>query len=249
MVKNLSKYIIFAIPFCLLVAFTFTNTASAAKTDDGFIYEVKNNKVIITGYDGYEWDEVISSLKIPNKIDGKKVVNVKRSTFNDVFGAATIKKIICSDYMTNVNVDNLAPLFLSEITLGKYTKTFNQYGQYRGNFTMLKKVNLAKGSKYLKKLRGGIYSKDKKVLYAYPSAAKKAFKVSSKTKKLAPYAFFCSYAKYVKLPKGVKSLDKKAFYGYAVFSKGVVKVPGNEYKRYKKWFAKQKAKYVKVQGY
>ena len=203
----------------LLLTLCFCGTAQA---DSDYEYTVKDNKVTITKYNGYEWDKTIEELIIPNKINGMKVVGVKKGAFNDIFGAMIIKNVVCSDYMTKVNMKSFAPLFVDGITLGKYTKSFVQAADYRGEITELKKIKLPKKAKYLKMKKGGVYSKNGKTLFAVPALKKGTFKIAKGTKKISDYAFYCSRLDKVVVPKSVKKISKTAFKGFGIFGKGKI---------------------------
>ncbi len=68
----------------LLCAFSFS-LPSFALSYNGFTYEIINEKVLITGYDGAE-----TKLTIPAEIDGKSVVKIENNAFKDNKNLASV---------------------------------------------------------------------------------------------------------------------------------------------------------------
>ena len=74
MKKVISTILCIVILFCV-----FTSaTPSFALSYNGFAYEIVNEKVVITGYDGAE-----VKLTIPTEIDGKSVIKIENNAFKD----------------------------------------------------------------------------------------------------------------------------------------------------------------------
>lgn len=74
MKKVISTILCIVILFCI-----FTSaTPSFALSYNGFAYEIVNEKVVITGYDGAE-----AKLTIPAQIDSKSVIKIENNAFKD----------------------------------------------------------------------------------------------------------------------------------------------------------------------
>jgi len=228
MVKKIKKIaaLILCIVLCLpCIAVNADETEETVYQYGYFYYTVKDNKITIVNYTSGNWRNphtAFTELVIPSKIDGMKVVDVKPGAFWDLIMSndKTVTSIVCSDYMTKVNMNmfNEIGYDIKKITLGKHTKKFNQYGKYyrHGQFK-LEEVVVPEGNKYLKVVNGAVYSKDGTILWAFPAGRDQAsFRVSSNTATIAKYAFTGQtggYVKTVTLPAGITTVQKNAFYG------------------------------------
>lgn len=266
MVKKL--YIHWMLPTIIMVLLLLTIATNNCFADEElrtyghFRYVVNNNEITIKDY-GYDYlsnpyEDELLTIRIPSVIDGIHVTRVSKEIFfplNQEGVAYKIKNIICSDYMSNVCLDDfesLATLTLDSITLGKYTKTVDNYNMdQEGNNLMIKKIIVPKDAVYIKGAKNGaVYSKNGEILYAVPNMKKGRLTVSSKTRTIYKHAFYDSSLDTVKLPESIIKLYRSSFKYYAVFGKGVVKVPKKKKKWYRKYFSKSRyTKYVKVRGY
>ena len=241
-------------------------TETESLKQDWFTYKVDDNGVTIIGsridlpynYFKKNYPDV---LTIPNKVNGVKVVAAEPHMFVEnpyecPVGSKTIK---CSDYMTTVNMDSFSDLFNygaeKTIILGKYTRHFNQFnvtGSYEESF-FFNEIKVPKKAAYLKAAKNGaVYTKDGKVLVAYPSNhRRKSLKVSSSTVEIEDYAFCEAKIETITLPKSVKKVSVHAFenfmpsyyddfYNGGSSRKAVVKVPKSKLKYYKKVFGNTK---------
>ena len=77
----------------LLCIFSF-NLSSFALSYNGFSYEIKNEKVIITGYSGSE-----QNITIPAQINGKTVIKIENNAFKD---NTNLTSIIISDGVEDI---------------------------------------------------------------------------------------------------------------------------------------------------
>ena len=245
--------------------FALTKAAYAGEeilTYEHFRYTVNNNEITIVdyGYDLWENGEenTLETIVIPSHINNMKVTKVSDHIFAPICanGGYRVKNLICSDYMHNVSMSDYEAFTaqtLDSITLGKYTKTFDNYNMdSEGNTIKLVKISVPSNAKYLKVARNGaLYSNDGSILYAVPNEKKGKFVVSSKTKTIYKHAFYESALDTVKLPKGINKLYRSSFKWYGVMGKGVLKVPQKKYKWYRRYFSKNKkaTKNISVRTY
>ena len=231
-----------------------------------FKYTVKDNKITIMYIFMNNADSLIDgTLIIPSKINGMKVVAVNKNAavwIIDDNVIYKIRKIVCSNYMTTVDMMSFYPIeSLQEIVLGKYTKRFNTIlRDYEQDEYILFKITVPKDAKYLKTVKGALYSKDGTILFRTPKVSKKgpkydnwkSFRVSSKVRRIYKYTFLCNAQKVIRLGGNIRKIDKGAFKN----SGGLLfKVPKNKVKKYKKLIKKAggtlgKTKWqIRVKGY
>ena len=241
-----------AVAITVMMILTSVRVMAGEEYSSGnFVYEVKDNKVVICGYEPTGiYPDRLKTLVIPSWIDGKKVIGVKRGAISDA--DVIMDNVVCSDHMATVDVTsfNVKRWKGLSITFGKYTKRYinNVLNEYR--FLETRSFKVPKGAKYLKVAKDkGLYSKDGKTLFAVPSCMSGKFIVPKKTKRIYQYAFCNSYLKMIKLPKGIKSIGYSALFSEHI-EKLTVKVPRKELKRYTKYFRKlQTFPPVKVKRY
>ena len=245
------QFIVLSVMMLMLLATTVVNAGEVLEHGK-FRYRVIDNKVEICGYEELSKPEVLKTLIIPSKIDGKKVVRVKKAAIN--YNNVVPDNIVCSDYMSTVDLMSFgesAPGWKGlAITLGKYTKRFINYGAYEENLTETRKFKVPKDAKYLKVTKnGGLYSKDGKILYAVPTKKTGKFTISKRTKHIYKYALYGSYLKKLIIPKGIKKIGKGGIniLGGENGKKSIVLVPHNEIKKYKKIYKKDFT--IELKGY
>lgn len=261
--RRFMSVIIMMIMTFLLIGFSHIYADEELYRYGSFTYRIENNEVVIHEYDPKE-KNTLTTIVIPDVIEGMKVVDVDDYAFETYFsGAEKVKKIKCSAYMKNVRMMSFTWLSkLDRIRLGKYTESFDPENNCRGNVTRVAEVIVPKGNRYLKTAKnGGLYSKDGKTLYFVPNLKKGRFTVSSKTETIYKNAFYYSKLKKVKLKKKIKKIQKNAFCAFDVSLhsyeernwKGVKKicVPSSRYKRFKRMLkrAKTPTDRVKVVAY
>ena len=242
------QFIVLSVMMLMLLATTVVNAGEVLEHGK-FRYRVIDNKVEICGYEELSKPEVLKTLIIPSKIDGKKVVRVKKAAIN--YNNVVPDNIVCSDYMSTVDLMSFgesAPGWKGlAITLGKYTKRFLNYNVYEENTTETRKFKVPKDAKYLKVTKnGGLYSKDGKILYAVPTKKKGKFTISKRTNHIYKHVFWGSCLTWIKIPKGIDTIGKRAFnMGGFNGQMTTLLVPFNEEKRYKKMFKKHINKVIK----
>ena len=275
--KNIIMIVVRLSLVCLLAALVMVNGSfifAEGNTDEifsyvengiSFSYTVKDNKITIHYIIMNSADSLTDgTLVIPSKIDDMKVVAVNKNAafWIDDNVIYKIRKIICSNYMTTVDMMSFYPIeSLQEIVLGKYTKRFiTILRDYEKDNYILFNITVPKDAKYLKTVKGALYSKDGTILFRTPKVSVKgdkydnwkSFRVSSKVRRIYKYTFLYNAQKVIRLGGNIRKIDKGAFKN----SGGLLfKVPKNKVKKYKKLIKKAggtlgKTKWqIRVKGY
>ena len=271
--KKNCRYFLYILCFTfLLIGVTDCNSCKVFGSKllqyDWFNYKVDDNGITIISArtdipEDYYYNNYPKVLTIPNKINGIKVVSAKPHLFKEgeyeysdhPTGFTTIK---CSDYMETVNLESFAEALYgfdsieTTIILGKYTRHFNQHNTTApwGNSYYFDTIKVPKNAAYLKAAKNGaVYTKDGKVLVAYPSKhRRKSLKISSNTIEIEDYAFDQAVIDTITFPKSVKKISVHAFEGFGpgyygntpTYHDGIVRVPKSKLKYYKKVFRNTK---------
>ena len=194
-------------------------------SDDGqWEYKVlPGNTAAITYYYGKS-----SSVSIPARVDGLKVTCIKSLSGMRRYDGAkpAVKKITIPKTVTKIG-------YYSDFTeadwknhgvrtdmKGIYKNTVNVFnvvgrevdkGSYYQFLPSLKSINVAKGNKKFKSVKGVLFNKKGTRLLAYPNAKSGKYKIPKKVKSVAPYAFEDATAKKVTTSKKMKRIDAYAF--------------------------------------
>ncbi len=169
-----------ALIMVLGAVFAFPASASSKKTYKKFEYFVKGNAAYIVSYSGKKTGEV----KIPEKINGKKVVEV-------------------------LYLELVANNKTTKITIPRYVKKVGN-----SDFYFKAKFSVDAKNKYLCSVNGMLISKNKKTLYIVPSESDNDIVVPNTVTKIMPYAFSACKGGYdmkVHLPKSLRIICNYAF--------------------------------------
>ena len=85
-----------------MIFFNVSVNADAAKKSGNFEYEADKNGITITDYTGKE-----KKIKIPEKINGKKVIEIDTTAFKK---NKTVRKIIMPDSVESIGYQTFAPV-------------------------------------------------------------------------------------------------------------------------------------------
>ena len=208
-----------------------------------FKYRVtENDEIVITNF-GHDLDGPWNKLVIPNKIDGKKVVGADKDIFYNPnwIDKDSVSIIVCSDYMRCVDMSSFNEVGeLTSIKLGKYTKRFNVLGyNFDGDRLLIGdyKIRIASDAKYLKVVKGALYSKDGSVLYRAPFTTRGhgedyvGYKALKNTKRIAKHAFSATPYRSLKLGRKITKIDRGVIQWSHI---NKIKVPAKLYKKYMK---------------
>ena len=91
--KRITKILLFTI-LILAMVFISNNSFATTGTYENLKYEITNNQVTITGYEGE-----ITNITIPGKIEGYPVTKIKDSAFSN---CKTLKSIIIPNSVTEI---------------------------------------------------------------------------------------------------------------------------------------------------
>ena len=244
---------------------TGVNTAKPTYTEytyGHFKYRVtENDEIVITNF-GHDLDGPWNKLVIPNKIDGKKVVGADKAIFYNPnwIDKDSVSIIVCSDYMRCVDMSSFEDVDeLTKIKLGKYTKKFNVLGYNYGGLICGYSIRISSDAKYLKVVRGALYSKDGSVLYRAPNTPRGhggdhvGYKALKNTKRIAKYAFSGTTYRSLKLGRKITKIDRGVIQRSGIDK---IKVPAKLYKKYmrileKSGMTKKRIKkfYIKIVKY
>lgn len=197
-----------------------------------FGYQIESDdSVTITDYECLaSGSHLIEKLVIPDKIDGKKVKRVDK-----IYGWDGLKEIVFSDYMTEVDMKSFrGAMDLKKVTLGKYTKRIKKFlPGYSCDHNPNYKIAVPSDAKYLKVVKGALYSKDETVLHASNHA--KNFIVLDSVTTIKRLAAFGHNTKTIKLGGKIKKIENSALSSGDI---EIIKVPKERVKRYKKLLQK-----------
>ena len=161
---------------------------------ENFTYDIKGKNVIITSLK----DDEMTSVKIPEKIEGKRVTAIGESAFS---GSANLKKVRMADSVKEIQ--NFAFLFCEELDDVQISSSVTKIGESAfSDCTSLTSV----------KIPGA-------VIEIGPSAfqgctALKSVGISDSVKIIGESAFMnCAEMKKIRIPDSVKSLGGSAFEG------------------------------------
>ena len=203
-----------------------------------FRYIVIENEVKIIDFgEDEKYTDDLEKIVIPDEVRGMKVTALGPDVFSPIeYNCGKIRCVVCPDNLECVDMDSFRSLDgLKTIVLGKNSKRFLARTDHRGNAVRFTTIKVPAGSRYLKTVRGALYSKDGKTLYSFPPGkSRKTFRISSKTETISRYAFYLSQIRKLTVPKGVKRIQKDAFLGFDVYGRKTVRVPSAEYRKYKK---------------
>ena len=228
-------------------------------SDDGqWRYKVlPGGAAAITGYYGNS-----SSVSIPARVDGLKVTYIKSLYGTYHYGGTTplVKKITIPKTVTKIGyyADFTAADWkdYSERTDMKsvYKDTVNVFdevgrevdkGSYDQFYPSLKSINVAKGNKKFKSVKGVLFNKKGTKLLAYPNAKSGKYKIPKKVKSVAPFAFENATAKKVTTSKKMKKIGAYTFANSEIkaisikgkvksIGKGAFNSAGNDNQKFKK---------------
>lgn len=217
---------------CIIILFcVFTSaTPSFALSYNGFSYEIENEKVVITGYDGAE-----TKLIIPAQIDSKSVIKIENNAFKD---NKNLTSVTISEGIEDIgesafeNCSSLSTISLPTtiVHIGKNAIYNTAYYNNKNNWK-LKRENTSGGNVSV----GGSGVQDtvqwEDILapvleYLYLGTAlieceyEGVYNIKQGTTIVADYAFAgCEKAKEITFPESLIAIGKYAFDGCVLLEK------------------------------
>ncbi len=170
---------------------------------DGHVCE---KTAVITGYKGKA-----ASVKIPSKINGKKVSGVSDDAF---YGYEKLKTVTLPDTISSLAYRAFGDCTsLESVNIPEKVKSIDPLAF--DNCHKLKKISVSKDNEYFSSNKSGvIFNKDKTSYLMYPSGKQKTtITIPDGVKTIEEKAFygFTNLAE-VKLPSGLKKINSSAFY-------------------------------------
>ena len=197
----------------------------ADEMKNGITYEHIGEKIVITGYTGDDAD-----VRIPEMIDGKYVSEIGEFAFyrtqvRNIMLPDCIEKIgenafYRAENLVGVNIpDGLTEIengvfsgcvALEEIIIPQNIKSIKS-GVF-GGCSAMKRIVVDKRNSRYKDVDGVLYTKDGKILVAYPNGrGAESYKVEDGTEEIMEFAFYCSDIKFAELPESVTKIGASAF--------------------------------------
>lgn len=178
---------------------------------DGIFYYVEKQ-------DGVAVIEVTAKKKLltlPEQVDGKQVTSLGLEKedgshyFFDLKGKA--RRLVIPDCVKEL-VDPSIPNTLQTIRLGKETRIVWKAGPLL-NGERLKSIEVSGKNPYYRSVDGVLYSRDGKILYAYPqNRSRKKYVLPASTREIFPFAFYCAGVRRVALNKKLRVIGDHAFH-------------------------------------
>lgn len=186
--------------------------ADAADTASGykFLFTVDNGTVTITGASGSG-----STLTVPEKIDGLKVVSIADNFFE---GSLELTSLTLPDSLRSIG--NRAFTACQELTTVYIGADTSKIGDYAFSACpALKSIEVSKDNKVYRSENGSLYKDDALILYAGSESAE----ISPSTRVIGKRAFFGkTELDSVSIPDSVELIGDYAFSGCLALKKAVI---------------------------
>lgn len=199
-------------------------------------FSVYDDHVVCTTYYG---DEI--EVKIPDMVDGRPVTMIGNYAFsgnNNVSPHKSLKKVILPSSLKQIGAcafcdcsalrEAELPEGLEKIGAGAFVDCISlnvvelpasltdiDIGVFAG-CSSLSEIRIRSGNQSFSVVDGALYSKNGKILYAYPAAKTGRFTVAEGTEEIACAAFLGSKITKVALPVSLRKIDEFAFYDSAL---------------------------------
>lgn len=146
---SLSLFILLLLNFSTYTSASTKDTTEIKATSDGFYYSISNNEVTIVEYTGK-----LSTLNIPNTIDGYPVTTIAYDAFPN------------NPELTEINIPpNISYIYNFAVLIT--TGYFEYYRSFSGCSNLIN-INVDENNQYYSSINGILFSKDKSELIFYP---------------------------------------------------------------------------------
>lgn len=146
---SLSLFILLLLNFSTYTSASTKDTTEIKATSDGFYYSISNNEVTIIEYTGK-----LSTLNIPNTIDGYPVTTIAYDAFPN------------NPELTEINIPpNISYIYNFAVLIT--TGYFEYYRSFSGCSNLIN-INVDENNQYYSSINGILFSKDKSELIFYP---------------------------------------------------------------------------------
>lgn len=204
---KLNKKILLTILLSILLIL-LCNNVFATETYKDFEYEVNNNEVTITMFQGFKTSEDAGKgeVQVPDSINGYPVIKIGEFAFADM----GIKKITLSNTLKTIESSAFSDNSFTSIDIPASVTKIADSVFPRCN--SLKSINVNANNKNYCSINGVLYTKNKDTLVTYPIGKEdKSYVIENGVKTIEKRAFQDSKLEDITIPNTVTSIDYGAF--------------------------------------